>query len=100
MNALNGVQSDTYILQVIIQQELEILKNYLEMNQILKAKFSVKIKDVHKKIKRKNSIDISIFGYKDKEKYPLYTPKNTSKKHFDLFLLKKRQKMLCSYQRF
>ena len=57
----------------------------------MKAKFPVKIKDVYK-IEKKNSIDISVFGYKDKEKYPLYTPKNTFKKHFDLFLLKKDKK--------
>ena len=32
MNALNGVYSDTYILQIIIQQELGRLANYLETN--------------------------------------------------------------------
>ena len=36
-DALSGVWSDTYILQTIIQQELEMLTDYLVMNWILKT---------------------------------------------------------------
>ena len=32
MNALNGVWSDTHMLQIIIQRELERLTNYMETN--------------------------------------------------------------------
>ena len=32
MNALNGVQEDIYILQIMTQQELQTLKNQLEIN--------------------------------------------------------------------
>ena len=32
MNALNGIWLDNYILQIIIQQELERLTNYLDTN--------------------------------------------------------------------
>ena len=32
----NGFESDTYILQIITQQELEKLTYYLEMNKMLK----------------------------------------------------------------
>ena len=35
MTALNGVSLDPYILQIIIQQELEELTNYIETNQFL-----------------------------------------------------------------
>ena len=34
----------------------------------------VKIRDIHK-IENKNSIGISVFGYENKEKYPLYVTK-------------------------
>ena len=37
-------------------------------------KFLVKIRDIHK-IEKKNSIAISIFGYGNKEKHPIYVSK-------------------------
>ena len=37
-------------------------------------KFPVKIRDIHK-IDKKNSIGISIFGYENKEKHPIYVSK-------------------------
>ena len=45
-------------------------------------KFPVKI-DIQK-IEKMNSIEISGFGYENKEKYLLYVSKNTFKKHVDL----------------
>ena len=46
MNPLNVVWLDIYILQIIIQQELEQLTKILQENLILK--FPVKIRDIHK----------------------------------------------------
>ena len=50
-----------------------------QKNQILKIKFPVKIKYVHKikkrkkkKKKKKNSIGIIFFGYENKKKHPIY----------------------------
>ena len=37
--------------------------------------FPVRIRDIHK-IEKKNSICISVFGYEDKKKYPIYVSKN------------------------
>ena len=37
-------------------------------------KFSVKIRDI-KKIEKKNSIDINVFGYENKENYSVYVSK-------------------------
>ena len=37
-------------------------------------KFSARIRDIYK-IEKRNSIDISVFGYEDKEKRPIYVPK-------------------------
>ena len=47
-------------------------------------KFPVKIRDIHK-IEKRNSIDISAFGYENKEKYPIYVSrKYCEEKHVDL----------------
>ena len=49
-------------------------------------KFPIKVKDIHK-IEKNNSIDISVFGFENKEKYPIYTSKNTFIRHVDLLLI-------------
>ena len=50
-------------------------------------KFPVKIWDIHKSGK-KNSIDISVFGNKNKEKYPIYVPKKCfEENHIDLLFI-------------
>ena len=52
----------------------------------------LKIRDIHK-IEKKNSIGISIFGYENKEKYPLYLSKKYCKeKHVDLLLIGEGEK--------
>ena len=40
-------------------------------------KFPVKIKDIHK-IGKKNSTGISVFGYENKVKYPIYVSRKCS----------------------
>ena len=52
------------------------------------------IRDIHK-IENKNSIGINIFGYQNKEKYPIYVSKNVVKKNMLTYY-----KTLCPYQRF
>ena len=42
--------------------------------------FPVKIRDVHQ-IEKMNSVDISVFGYENKEKHPIYVSKNVAKKN-------------------
>ena len=59
MNALNGVQSDTYIQRTIIQKYFAKKLDY---------------KDIYK-IEKKNSIGISPFGYKNRENHPNYVSK-------------------------
>ena len=49
--------------------------------------FPVKIRGIHK-IEKRNSIGISVFGYENKEKYPIYVWKHCcEEKHFDLLLI-------------
>ena len=43
------------------------------------TKFPVKTRDIHKIEKKKNSISISVFVYKNKEKYPINVSKNAVK---------------------
>ena len=71
MNYLNGVLLDIYILKIIFQSELEKSTKILPESLILKTKFSVKVRDIHK-IEKKNSISISVFGYENNKKYPIY----------------------------
>ena len=55
----------------------------------------VKIRDIHK-IKKNNSIDISVFGYENMEKYPIYVSKKcckkTKQKHVELLLIVEGEK--------
>ena len=75
INALNGVQSDTFILQIIDQQEFKKSANYLrDKSYLADTKIPVKIKDIHK-IKKYNSIGISGFDYKNKVRYPIHVSK-------------------------
>ena len=71
MNYLNGVWLDIYILKIIFQSELEKSTKILQESLILKTKFPVKVRDIHK-IEKKNSISISVVGYEKKKKYPIY----------------------------
>ena len=49
--------------------------------------FLVKIKDIHK-IEKKTPIGISVFGYENKEKHPIYVSKKCcEEKHVDLLLM-------------
>ena len=54
--------------------------------------FPVKIRDIHK-IENKNSIGISVFGYENKEKHPVYVSKKScEEKHVDILLIESEGK--------
>ena len=67
MNVVNGVQYDTSLLQIIIQQELKVDRLFGDELDFEDTKVPVKIKDICK-IEKKNSISINVFGYKNKVK--------------------------------
>ena len=55
-------------------------------------KFPVKVRDIHKS-EKKYSIPISVFGYENKLKYPIYVSKKCcEEKHVDLLLVGKEGK--------
>ena len=66
LNAWNGVSSDTYILQIIIPEELEKLQRFCKKLDFKDIKFIVKVRDIHK-TEKNNSIGISVFGYENKK---------------------------------
>ena len=54
--------------------------------------FPVKVRDIHK-IENNNFIGISVFGYKNKEKHPIYVSKKfREEKHVDLLLTREEGK--------
>ena len=67
-------------------------KDFAKRLDFKDIKFPVKIRDIHK-IEKKNSIDISVFGYENKEKYPIYVSKKCcEEKHVDLLLIGEGEK--------
>ena len=66
LNAWNGVWSDTYILQIIIPEELEKLQRFCKKLDFKDIKFIVKVRDIHK-TEKNDSIGISVFGYENKK---------------------------------
>ena len=72
----------------------EILGDELDFEEV---KFPVKIKDIHK-IKKTNSIAISVFGYENKRKHPIYITKECYEdKHVDLLSIGERERKHCVF---
>ena len=62
-------------------------KDFAKMLYFKDIQFPVKVRDIHK-IEKKNSIDLIVFGYENKEKHPIYVLEKCCKeKHIDLLLL-------------
>ena len=60
-------------------------------------KFPIKIRD-NQKIQKENSIGISVFGYENKEKHPIYVSKKCcEEKHVDLLLIGEGEKKHCVF---
>ena len=62
-------------------------KDFAKKLNFKDIKFLVKIRDIHK-IEKKISIGISVFGYENKEKHPIYISKKCcDEKYVDLLLI-------------
>ena len=103
MNALNGIYSDT--LNPADRNPARIAKTDKYFAKKLDFKyinFPVKVRDLHK-FEKNNSIDISVFGYENEEKHPIYVLKKCCKeKHVDLLLIEETffytiGKFFCPY---
>ena len=61
-------------------------KNFVKKLNFKDQKFQVNVRDIHK-LEKNNYIGISVFGYENKEKYPIYvTKKCCEEKHVDLLI--------------
>ena len=86
MNALNGVKSDYYP-ERITKADKDFFKKF----DLKDLKFSVKVKHIHKIDKKTNSNSISVFGYENKEKHPIYVSKNVVKKKMLIYYQEKKK---------
>ena len=68
--------STDHNLRRIKKSDKDFSKNVHEVKH--PEKFPVKTRDIHE-IEKKNSIDISVFGYENKGKYPICASKNAVK---------------------
>ena len=63
-------------------------KDFSKRLEFKEINFPVKITDIHK-LEKKNVMGISVFGYENKEKHPIYVSKECcEEKHVDLLLIK------------
>ena len=63
-------------------------KDFSKKLEFKEINFPVKITDIHK-LEKKNVMGISVFGYENKEKHPIYVSKECcEEKHVDLLLIK------------
>ena len=70
----------------MIMNALKVDKDFANKLDFKDIKFPVKIRDIHK-IEKRNSMDIRVFGYETKEKYPIYVSRKCcEEKHVDLLL--------------
>ena len=75
-------------------------KDYAKRLDFKDIIFPLKIRDILK-IGKKNSSGISVFGYENKDKYPVYVTMPCCKeKHVDILFIGETEKKTCSYQRF
>ena len=76
MNALYDVQPDTDLQADNNPKRItKIDKDFAEKLDFKDVKFPVKVRDIQKIEKKKNSISISGFGYENKEKHLIYASK-------------------------
>ena len=89
---LNKQKKDPNRIEIV---DKEFIRN-LDYNNI---NFPVKIKDCHK-VELQNNININIFGYEDRQPYPIYISKEKFKDHMELLLItedKKSHYVLIKY---
>ena len=65
-------------------------KRYIEKLDYSGTKFPVTTKQ-YNKIEKQNSININVFGYEDKQPYPIYVSKEKNEDHMNLLLIKENE---------
>ena len=70
------------------QRIKKVDKQYVEKLDYSNIDFPVTVKH-YNKIEKQNSININVFGYEDKEPYPIYVSKEKYEDHMELLLITK-----------
>lgn len=65
-------------------------KHYLEKLDYSGIEFPIKINQ-YNKIEKQNEININVFGYENKQPYPIYVSKEKYKNHMELLLITERE---------
>ena len=68
------------------QRIKKVDKPYIEKLDYSSVEFPVSVKH-YNKIEKQNSINISVFGYEDKQPYPIYVSKEKYEDHMELLLI-------------
>ena len=69
-------------------------KDFAKKPDFKDIKFPVKARDIHKIEKKRKSVGISVFGYENKVKYPIYVSKKCCEdKHVNLLLIGEGEKI-------
>ena len=68
------------------QRIKKVDKQYIEKLDYSGVEFLVSVKH-YNKIEKQNSINISVFGYEDKQPYPIYVSKEKYEDHMELLLI-------------
>ena len=75
-------------------------KQYIEKLDYSGIEFPVNVKQVNK-IEKQNKINISVFGYEEKQPFPIYVSKEKFEDHMELLLITKDEKQaLYPHKRF
>ena len=72
------------------QRIKKVDKPYIEKLDYSDVEFLVGVKH-YNKIEKQNSINISVFGYEDKQPYPIYVSKEKYEDHMELLLVTKNE---------
>ena len=73
------------------QRIKKVDKQYVEKLDYSGIEFPVNVKQFNK-IEKQNSININVFGYEDKQPYPIYVSKEKYEDHMELLLVTKDEK--------
>ena len=74
-------------------------KAYIEQLDYSEIQFPVTIKQINK-IEKKNDIRINVFGYEERQPYPVYISKEMYKDHMELLLIKKHYVLIKDFNKF
>ena len=68
-------------------------KNFIKQLDYSNIEFPVTVKQINK-IEKQNNIRINLFGYEEKQKFPIYISQEKFQDHMELLLINKDKKII------